>query len=71
MFVAICLGTFDSIWAAGDTEQEARAHLWEKVHEYLVDRQAPHTSELSAEELENYFGAWVIDTSKRAGRYGA
>jgi predicted RNase H-like HicB family nuclease len=67
MFVAVCLRTFNEIWAAGDTEEEARAHLWEKVHEYLVDRQAPETSEMSANELEEFFGCWVLDTKEGWG----
>ena len=69
-YVALCTNTVEYIWASGDTIEEAKALLWEKVHEFLVDRQAPETMYFDAERLEEYFGCWVINTSRRFGRYG-
>jgi hypothetical protein len=66
-FVAICDGLADSIWSAGESEGEACALLWERVSQYLKDKQAPETSEMTPKELENYFGAVVIDLSKQTG----
>lgn len=65
-FVAICDGLADSIWATGESEGEACALLWEAVSQYLKDRQAP-TSNMTAEQLEKYFGAVIIDLSKKGG----
>lgn len=66
-YLAICDGLADSVWAAGESESEARASLWERVSQYLKDRQAPFTAEMSAEELNDYFGAVVLDLSKEGG----
>ncbi len=46
-FVAICEGTRYPIWAAGESEEEAKADLWERVHNFLVNANAPETSEMS------------------------
>jgi hypothetical protein len=66
-YVAICDGLADPIWAAGESEGEACASLWERVSQYLKDRQAPETSEMTVQELADYFGAVVIDLSKQSG----
>jgi hypothetical protein len=61
MFFALCDGIADSIYATGATEEEASAELWRLVKAYLVNRQAPHTSEMTPEELSEYFGSVVWD----------
>jgi hypothetical protein len=66
-YVAICDNIADSIWAAGESESEACASLWERVSQYLKHRQAPETSEMTVQELADYFGAVVIDLSKQGG----
>lgn len=66
-YVAICDGLADSIWSTGESEGEACALLWERVSQYLKDKQAPTTSDMTIEELEEYFGAIVIDLSKGGG----
>jgi hypothetical protein len=66
-FVAICDSLADSIWSAGESEGEACASLWERVSQYLKDRQAPETSEMTTQELSDYFGAVIIDLSKEGG----
>jgi hypothetical protein len=66
-FVAICDGLNDPIWATGESEGEACASLWERVSQYLKDRQAPETSEMTAQELSDYFGAAIIDLSREGG----
>jgi hypothetical protein len=66
-FVAICDGLNDPIWATGESEGEACASLWERVSQYLKDRQAPETSEMTAQELNDYFGAVILDLSKQGG----
>ena len=66
-FVAVCDNLNETLWAAGDTEEGAKALLWKRAHEYLVKRQAPETSDYSAEELEDYFGVRVIDISEGWG----
>lgn len=66
-YLAICDGLADSVWATGENESEARASLWERVSQYLKDKQAPFTAEMSAEELDDYFGAVVLDLSKEGG----
>lgn len=66
-FVAICDGLNDPIWATGESEGEACASLWERVSHYLNDRQAPKTSEMTAQELNDYFGAVILDLSKKGG----
>ena len=66
-YVAICDGLADPIWSAGESEGEACAFLWERVSQYLKHRQAPETSEMTTQELADYFGAVVIDLSKEGG----
>ena len=66
-FVAICDGLNDPIWATGESEGEACAFLWERVSQYLKDRQAPETSEMTAQELNDYFGAVILDLSREGG----
>jgi hypothetical protein len=66
-FVAICDGLNDPIWATGESEGEACASLWERVSQYLKDRQAPETSEMTAQELNDYFGAVILDLSRGGG----
>jgi hypothetical protein len=66
-FVAICEGTRYPIWAAGESEEEAKADLWERVHNFLVNANAPVTSEMSSQELEDFFGVVILDLSKKGG----
>jgi hypothetical protein len=66
-FVAICEGTRYPIWAAGESEEEAKADLWERVHNFLVNANAPQTSEMSSQELEDFFGVVILDLSKKGG----
>ena len=66
-YVAICDGLADPIWSTGESESEACALLWERVSQYLKGRQAPETSGMTPKELEDYFGAVVIDLSKGGG----
>jgi hypothetical protein len=66
-FVAICEGTRYPIWAAGESEEEAKADLWERVHNFLVNANAPETSEMSSQELEDFFGVVILDLSKKGG----
>lgn len=66
-FIAICEGTADSIWASGETEQQAKSRLWVRVHNYLVLRKAPETSTYNREKLEDYFGCVVLDLSENGG----
>ena len=66
-FVAICEGTRYPIWAAGESEDEAKANLWERVHNFLVSANAPETSEMSPQELEDFFGVVILDLSERGG----
>jgi hypothetical protein len=64
-YLAICDGLADSIYATGGTEDEADTILWELVHNYLVSRQAPETSEMSAAELQDFFGSIVINIKEQ------
>jgi len=66
-FVAVCENLNDTLWAAGDTPEKAKALLWQKAHEYLVKREAPETADYSAQELEDYFGVVVLDISEGWG----
>lgn len=66
-FVAICEGTRYPIWAAGESEEEAKANLWERVHKFLVSANAPETSEMSPQELEDFFGVVILDLSEKGG----
>jgi hypothetical protein len=66
-FVAICEGTRYPIWAAGESEEEAKTDLWERVHNFLVNANAPQTSEMSSQELEDFFGVVILDLSKKGG----
>lgn len=66
-FVAICDGLNEPIWATGESEGEACANLWERVSQYLKARQAPETSEMTAQELNDYFGAIILDLSRKGG----
>ena len=63
-YIALCDNLAYSIYETGTTENEAKTTLWALVHNYLVNRQAPETSEMSAAELEEFFGCIVIDTKK-------
>lgn len=65
MFLAICDGTAYEIYATAQTEDEAKSILWGLVSNYLKKAQAPQTSEMNAEELENYFGCTIINTSEK------
>jgi hypothetical protein len=67
MFFVLCEGTYDEIYAIDETEKGAKALLWEAVHGYLVKRSAPITSEMSHEELKDYFGCVVVEIKKGAG----
>lgn len=64
-FIALCDNLADSIYATGTTEEEAKANLWFLVHNYLVSRQAPVTSEMNATELEEFFGSIIINTKEQ------
>lgn len=66
-YIAICESLKDVIWAAGDSEEGAKAILWEKVHDYLAKKRTPETSDYSAQELESYFGVTIINTSEGWG----
>jgi hypothetical protein len=68
-YVAICDGLADPIWAAGESESEASASLWERVSQYLKDRQTqtPRTANMTEQELAEFFGAVIIDLSKEGG----
>jgi hypothetical protein len=66
MFFVLCEGTSDEIYAIDETEKGAKALLWAKVHEYLEDRGAPITSEMTNAELENFFGCVVIEIKRGA-----
>lgn len=66
-FVAICEETYYPIWAAGNTEEEAKANLWQRVSSFLKRAKAPETSEMSASELEEFFGCWILDTKEGWG----
>lgn len=60
MFLALCDGTYEEMYAVADTEKEAVRLLFTEVKNYLIARQAPETSEMSIHELEDYFGYVVI-----------
>ena len=64
MIIAICDGTAETIYATAPTEDEAKATLWELVHQFLYKSNAVETAYYSATELDNYFGCVVIDTEK-------
>jgi len=66
-FVAVCENLNNTLWAAGANEEEAKALLWRKAHEYLVKREAPETADYTAQQLEDYFGVAVIDLSEGWG----
>ena len=64
MFIAICEGTAREIYATAQTEGEAKAILWGLVSDFLKHAQAP-TAEKTSEELEDYFGCTIIDTTEK------
>jgi hypothetical protein len=65
MFIAICDGTAHEIYATAETEEEAKSILWGLVSDFLKNAQAPQTQEMNSEELENYFGCIVINTTEK------
>lgn len=64
MFIAICDGTAREIYATAQTEDEAKVILWGLVSDFLKRAQAP-TAEMTNEELENYFGCTMINTTEK------
>jgi hypothetical protein len=66
-YLAICDGLNDPIFATGESEGEACASLWERVSQYLKERQAPETSKMTAQELSDFFSSVVIDISREGG----
>lgn len=64
MFIAICDGTAHEIYATAETEEEAKAILWELVSDFLKNAQAP-TAEKTIEELEDFFGCTIINTTEK------
>ena len=64
MFIAICDGTAREMYATAQTEEEAKAILWGLVSDFLKQAQAP-TAEMNAEELEDYFGCTIINTTEK------
>lgn len=64
MFIAICDGTAREIYATAQTEEEAKSILWGLVSNFLKQAQAP-TAEMTNEELENYFGCTMINTTEK------
>jgi len=64
MFIAICDGTAREMYATAQTEEEAKSILWGLVSDFLKKAQAP-TAEMTNEELEEYFGCTIIDTTEK------
>lgn len=64
MFIAICDGTAREIYATAQTEEEAKSILWGLVSDFLKHAQAS-TADMSHEELEEYFGYIMIDTTEK------
>jgi hypothetical protein len=63
MFIAICDGTAQEVYATAQTEEEAKSILWGLVSDFLKKAQAP--KEMTNEELENYFGCTIINTTEK------
>jgi hypothetical protein len=64
MFVAICDGTAQEMYATGKTEEEAKLILWGLVSSFLKKAQAP-TAQMNDKELEDYFGCTIINTTEK------
>jgi len=64
MFIAICDGTDYEIFATAETEEEAKSILWGLVSDFLKRAQAS-TAEMNSEELEEYFGCTIINTTEK------
>ena len=64
MFIAICDGTAREMYATAQTEEEAKSILWGLVSDFLKQAQAP-TAEMSHEELKDYFGCIIINTTEK------
>lgn len=64
MFIAICDGTAQEMYATAQTEEEAKSILCGLVSSFLKRAQAP-TAEMNHEELEEFFGFIIIDTTKK------
>jgi len=64
MFIAICDGTAQEIYATAQTEEEAKSILWGLVSDFLQKAEAP-TAEMNNEELEDFFGFIMIDTTEK------
>jgi hypothetical protein len=64
MFIAICDGTAQEIYATAQTEEETKTILWGLVSDFLKKAEAP-TAEMNREELENYFGCTIINTTEK------
>jgi hypothetical protein len=64
MFIAICDGTAQEIYATGKTEEEAKLILWGLVSSFLKRAQAP-TADMNDKQLEDYFGCTVINTTEK------
>ena len=69
MFIAICDGTADSIYACAECEDDAKFLLWARVKAYLTAKKAPETQNYSYDRLEEYFGCVVLKVENNAGGF--
>ena len=66
MFIAICDGTADAVYACSEREDDAKFLLWTRVKAYLKDRNAPETQDYTLERLEEFFGCVVVKVENNA-----
>jgi hypothetical protein len=66
-WVAICDGTHDAIFGYGKTKKQAKTNMWNFVHKYLVEREAPETQGYTHKQLEEYFGYSSFELSAPSG----
>jgi hypothetical protein len=64
MFIAICDGIAQEVYATAQTEEETKSILWGLVSDFLKKAQAL-TAEMTNEELEDYFGCTIINTTEK------
>ena len=69
MFIAICDGTADAIYACAECENDAKFLLWARVKAYLRDRNALETQNYSYDRLEEFFGCVVVKVENNAGGF--
>jgi hypothetical protein len=69
MFIAICEGTSDEIYACSEREDDAKFLLFTRVKLYLKDRNAPRTQDFTLEQLEEYFGCVVVKVENNGGGF--